>query len=82
MCNLADIGCMLDAGYFLEKAEQCFRLSRVDELNTAVAKELHAMAQDFMAKAIYIDTLRIRPMRHNPRTAVTVRGPIISRPLA
>ena len=56
---------MLDVGYFLEKAEQCFRLSRVGDLDTAVAKELRAMAQDFMAKAIYIDTLRVRPMRRN-----------------
>lgn len=51
---------MLDAAYFLEKAEQCFRLSAVAGLNAAVAEELRGMGHEFMAKAVYIDTLRNR----------------------
>jgi hypothetical protein len=52
---------MLDAAYFLEKAEQCFRLSAGAGLNAAVAEELRNMGHEFMAKAVYIDTLRNRP---------------------
>lgn len=51
---------MVDAAYFLEKAEQSFRLSQVPGLNAAVAEELRSMAHDFMAKAVYYDTLRSR----------------------
>lgn len=51
---------MLDAAYFLEKAEQCFSLSAVAGLNAAVAEELRNMGHEFMAKAVYIDTLRNR----------------------
>lgn len=51
---------MLDAAYFLEKAEQCFRLSAVAGLDPAFAEELRDMGHEFMAKAVYIDTLRNR----------------------
>ena len=51
---------MVDASYFLEKAEQCFRLSQAQGLDVAVAAELHDLASDFMAKAVYFDTLRAR----------------------
>ena len=51
---------MLDAAYFLEKAEQCFRLSAVTGLTPDVAEELRGMGHEFMAKAVYIDTLRSR----------------------
>ncbi len=51
---------MFDAAYFLEKAEQCFRLSTRPGLDVAVAEELRSMGHDFMAKAVYCDTLRSR----------------------
>jgi hypothetical protein len=49
---------MPDAAYFLEKAEQCFRLSRAAGLNATVATELEAMGYEFMAKAVDLDTTR------------------------
>jgi hypothetical protein len=49
---------MLDAAYFLEKAEQCFRLSRTARLNADVAAELETMGYEFMAKAVDLDTAR------------------------
>ena len=51
---------MLDAAYFLEKAEQCFRRSAVKGLDVKVAEELRDMGHEFMSKAVYIDTLRSR----------------------
>jgi hypothetical protein len=51
---------MLDAAYFLEKAEQCFRLSAAAGVDPAVAEELRSMGHEFMGKAVYIDTLRFR----------------------
>lgn len=51
---------MLDAAYFLEKAEQCFRLGAVAGMDPATAEELRGMGDEFMAKAVYIDTLRSR----------------------
>lgn len=48
---------MVDAAYFLEKAEQCFRLSRAVEGKTEIAAELKDMGNDFMAKAVYFDTM-------------------------
>jgi hypothetical protein len=52
--------------YFIEKAEQCFRLARhvrVELADTAVAQELDAIANEFLAKAVEIDTERERLMR-------------------
>jgi hypothetical protein len=51
---------MVDAAYFLEKAEQCFRLSQAAERQPEIAAELKTMGYDFMAKAVYIDTIRTR----------------------
>ena len=48
---------MIDAAYFFEKAEQCFRLSQTDGVNVQVASELNELGQDLMAKAVYLDTL-------------------------
>jgi hypothetical protein len=49
---------MVDAAYFLEKAEQCFRLSREAELKADIATELEALGYEFMAKAVELDTAR------------------------
>lgn len=49
---------MPDAAYFLEKADQCFRLSRGAGLSGDIATELEAMAYEFMAKAVEVDTAR------------------------
>lgn len=51
---------MIDAAYFLEKAEQCFRLSKSDGVTAALAEELSELGQDLMAKAVYLDTLNKR----------------------
>ena len=51
---------MIDAAYFFEKAEQCFRLSKADGLNAQSASELNELGQDLMAKAVYLDTLSKR----------------------
>lgn len=51
---------MLDAAYFLAKAEQCFRLTATEGLDVKVAEELRDMGHEFMSKAVYIDTLRSR----------------------
>lgn len=51
---------MIDAAYFLEKAEQCFRLSKTPGLAGDAACELHELGQDLMAKAVYLDTLTKR----------------------
>jgi hypothetical protein len=49
---------MVDAAYFLEKAEQCFRLSREAGLKADIAAELDALGYEFMAKAVDLDTVR------------------------
>ena len=41
------------AEYFFERAEQCFRRSRA---NRKIAVEVNAMANEFMAKAVELDT--------------------------
>jgi hypothetical protein len=51
---------MLDAAYFLAKAEQCYRLSQAPNLDATVVAELKDMGHDFMAKAVYIDTIRTK----------------------
>jgi len=51
---------MIDAAYFFEKAEQCFRLSKADGVNAQLASELNELGQDLMAKAVYLDTLTKR----------------------
>jgi hypothetical protein len=51
---------MQDASYFLDKAEQCFTLSRLVGANREVATALQSMGNEFMAKAVEIDTERDR----------------------
>jgi hypothetical protein len=51
---------MINAAYFLKKAEQCFRLSKADGLTPDMARELNELGQDLMAKAVYLDTLNKR----------------------
>lgn len=51
---------MQDADYFLDKAERCFSLSRLAGANREVAAALESMGNEFMAKAVEIDTERDR----------------------
>lgn len=51
---------MIDAAYFLEKAEQCFRLSKASGIAGELATELTELGQDLMAKAVYLDTIAKR----------------------
>jgi len=57
---------MIDAAYFLEKAGQCFRLSKTDGLDPNLASELSELGQDLMAKAVYLDTLAKRVANSAP----------------
>ncbi len=54
--------------YFIAKAEQCFRLARHLKgalMDSAVAEELEAIGNEFLAKAVEIDTERDRTVsRH------------------
>jgi hypothetical protein len=52
-----------DSEYFIAKAEQCFRLAqhvRGEHSNTEIAAELEAIANEFLAHAVAIDTERER----------------------
>jgi hypothetical protein len=52
-----------DSDYFIAKAEQCFRLAqhiRGDRSNSEAAAELDAIANEFLARAVEIDTVRDR----------------------
>jgi hypothetical protein len=49
---------MQDANYFLDKAEQCFKLSLLVGRSGEVATALQSMGNEFMAKAVEIDTER------------------------
>lgn len=51
---------MQDANYFLEKAEQCFSLCELAGANRELVNALQSMANEFMAKAVEIDTDRDR----------------------
>ena len=51
---------MQDANYFLEKAEQCFSLCALAGTNRELANALQTMGNEFMAKAVEIDTDRDR----------------------
>ncbi len=51
---------MQDADYFLDKAEQCFKLSLMAAPNREVAAVLQSMGNEFMTKAVEIDTERDR----------------------
>ena len=51
------------AEYFIQKAEQCFSLARhvrTDHASEQVAAELDAIANEFLARAVEIDTERDR----------------------
>ena len=49
---------MHDANYFIEKADQCLTLSKMAGGDRELARMLLAMANEFMAKAVEIDTTR------------------------
>lgn len=49
-----------DADYFLERAERCFRMKEMAAGNKELAAALETMANEFMAKAVEIDTERDR----------------------
>jgi hypothetical protein len=52
-----------DSEYFIAKADQCFRLAkhiRGDQAHSAIAAELDAIANEFLARAVEIDTERDR----------------------
>ena len=50
----------LTADYFFEKADQCFRRSRGDR---KIAVELDARGNEFMAKAVGLDTKQQKAAR-------------------
>jgi hypothetical protein len=58
---------MLSAEYFVDKAEQCFRLARLAETPNFVRSEivtnLEALGNELMAKAVEIETVRQRAGR-------------------
>ena len=49
-----------DANYFLDRAERCFRMKEMAGGNRELAAELETMANEFMAKAVALDTERDR----------------------
>lgn len=49
-----------DANYFLERAERCFRMKEMAAGNQELAAALEDMANEFMAKAVELDTERDR----------------------
>ena len=53
---------MKDAEYFVAKAEQCFRLALLSktagDIGVEVAKTLEVMGNEFMNKAVKIETIR------------------------
>lgn len=46
---------LLNAEYFLQKADECFRLSLVE---SDIRPELKAIAYEFLAKAVELETRR------------------------
>ena len=58
---------MLDAAYLVEKAEQCFRLAHAAKQPSAtggeIAINLEAMGNEFMTKAVEIETVRQKAHR-------------------
>jgi hypothetical protein len=57
----------IDAQYFVDKAEQCFRLARSAAVEPAckpIAAELDALGNEFLKKAVEIDTERDRAQTH------------------
>jgi len=58
---------MVDAAYFLAKADQCFSLSRLAAGNGELQAALENMAHEFMGKAVELDTERDRAERAGGR---------------
>ncbi len=53
----------IDSQYFVDKADQCFRLARsvgADATHQPIATELNALGNEFLKKAVEIDTERDR----------------------
>jgi hypothetical protein len=51
----------IDSQYFVDKADQCFRLARsvgTESADREIATELDALANEFLKKAVEIDTER------------------------
>lgn len=55
---------MQDAQYFMDKADDCLRLVRQAR---EAADQLEAMASEFWAKAVEIDTVRDRKAQKSAR---------------
>jgi hypothetical protein len=51
---------MIDAHYLIEKADLCFRLSKLAGDNRELAKALAKFGDELMAKAVELDTERDR----------------------
>jgi hypothetical protein len=49
-----------DANYFLERAERCLRMKEMASGNADLAAALEDMANEFLAKAVELDTARDR----------------------
>jgi hypothetical protein len=60
---------MMDAEYFLEKAEQCFRLAKLAKqpgnIAAEIAANLEALGNEFMTRAVEIETVRQKTPRKN-----------------
>lgn len=58
---------MLDAEYFVDKAEQCFRLARLAKApnfgRAEIVTNLEALGHEFMTKAVELETVRQRGRR-------------------
>ena len=57
----------INAEYFLEKADQCVGLSKLAGENRELAKALKSLGDEFLAKAVEIDTERDREESHGLR---------------
>ena len=53
---------MQEAEYFLQKAEECFRLAELAKASNGrvleIAERLEALGDEFMTKAVEIETVR------------------------
>jgi hypothetical protein len=58
---------LLNAEYFVDKAEQCFRLARLAKTpnfaRSEIVTNLEALGNELMAKAVEIETVRQRACR-------------------
>jgi len=58
---------MVDADYFIAKAEELFRLSLRTNIDPELARALDALAHEFMAKAVELDSSRDKAAARPPR---------------